>query len=64
MSTLAPTTPIEELPGGGLAYEIYDQTGQRVRMTCADTPDNRRFIVWLRQHDRYTPAPATPGDPT
>lgn len=50
---LDPTQPIEEVPGG-LAYEIYSQTGNRVRMTCKDTPHNRRFIVWLRKFDRWS----------
>lgn len=48
---LEPTRPIEEIPGG-LAYYLYDQSGKFVRMTCKDTPHNRRFIVWLRKFDR------------
>lgn len=58
-SDLAPTRPIEEVPGG-LAYYIYGQDGKLVRLTCKDTPHNRSFIVWLRKFDRYTPAKAKP----
>lgn len=46
-----PTRPIEKVPGG-LAYYIYSQSGTLVRLTCKDTPHNRRFIVWLRKFDR------------
>jgi hypothetical protein len=48
---LEPTRPIETVPGG-LAYYIYSQDGKLVRLTCKDTPHNRRFIVWLRKFDR------------
>lgn len=47
--------PIETDASGNLCYELYGQDGSRVAMKCADTRDNRRFIVWVRQHDRYTP---------
>lgn len=58
MSELDPTRPIEEVPGG-LRYHIYAQDGTLVPMTCADTPHNRRFIVWLRKFDRYSAPPTT-----
>lgn len=48
--------PIDKVPGG-LSYRIYDQTGQLVTLTCKDTPDMRRFIEWVRIHDRAGPAP-------
>ena len=60
-----PTWPIEEIPGG-LAYRIYGQDGQLVRLTCKDTMHNRNFIVWLRKFDRagkVTPFPPKPTTP-
>jgi hypothetical protein len=39
-----------------LHYKLYGQDGQLIDMTCADTPDMRRFVEWVRKHDRYTVA--------
>lgn len=49
--------PIETVPGGGLRYRLYDQDGKFVWLTCKDTPDMRRFVEWVRIHDRYGPQP-------
>lgn len=43
-----------------LRYFIYGQDGLLVPMTCQDTPDMRRFVEWVRQHDRY----ANPNEQT
>lgn len=50
--------PIETDERGHLCYELYGQDGTRQAMTLPDTRDNRRFIIWVRQHDRYTPVNA------
>ncbi len=51
-----PPIPLDER--GQLCYELYGQDGGRTPMTLPDTRDNRRFIIWVRQHDRYTPRAA------
>ena len=35
-----------------LRYFIYGQDGILVPMTCQDTPHMRRFVEWVRMHDR------------
>ena len=50
--------PIETDGRGNILYELYGQDGVRVPMKCADTPSNRHFVLWVRQHDRYTPGGA------
>ena len=52
---LTETRPIETDGAGNVLYQIYGQDGAFVPMRCADTPSNRLFVIWLRQHDRYTP---------
>lgn len=37
-----------------ILYQIYGQDGEFVSMRCADTPSNRMFVLWLRQHDRFS----------
>lgn len=64
MGELDPTRPIETTPDGHLIYHLYAQDGSLVRMTCADTPHNRHFIVWVRQHDRYGGSPDEATQPT
>jgi hypothetical protein len=44
----------EQLRPGVLRYKLYAQDGSFVHLTCADTPDMRRFTRWVRMHDRYT----------
>lgn len=46
-----------ETEGGNILYQIYGQDGILVDMKCKDTPSNRHFVLWVRQHDRYTPNP-------
>jgi hypothetical protein len=37
---------------------IYDQEGNLQPFPMKDTPFNRQFSRWLREHDRYTPTPS------
>jgi hypothetical protein len=55
MSTAEHSRPIEIDGRGNILYGLYGQDGALVPMKCADTPSNRHFVRWIRQHDRYTP---------
>lgn len=58
MTALIETRPLETDGQGNILYQLYGQDGELVSMKCADTPSNRLFVIWVRQHDRYTPAGA------
>lgn len=53
MGELEPTRPIETTADGKIIVSLYGQDGRLVHMTAKDTPDGRRFVVWLRKFDRY-----------
>lgn len=53
---LTETRPIETDGRGNILYQIYGQDGRLIDMKCADTPSNRMFVLWVRQHDRYSGA--------
>ncbi len=46
--------PDLDIRDGVIHYRLYQQDGRLMPMTCADTPDNRRFVEWVRQFDRYS----------
>ncbi len=57
---LQETRPIERDERGQLIYQLYAQDGSLTEMRCEDTRANRMFILWVRQHDRYTPRGGNP----
>lgn len=45
--------PMETDEQGRIKYQLYGQDGVLVPMTCRDTPHNRKFVIMIRQIDRY-----------
>lgn len=52
MSALKETRKFDFAEDGRLVVPIYGQDGQMVHLTAKDSPDTRRFVVWLRKFDR------------
>lgn len=43
-----------DIRDGRIYYRIYQQDGSMQDMDVADTLDNRRFVEWIKFHDRFT----------
>lgn len=38
---------------GVIHYRLYRQDGTMQPMSCSDTDDNRRYVLWMSKFDKY-----------
>ena len=41
-----------DVEGDRIRFGLYQQDGTMQPMSCADSPHNRRFVSWVKAHDR------------